>query len=196
MADTWVGVVNTTRPKYMKGYEDMTLRSRLWLAMLKRRGRIEYNQSGDHCVIQLKYSKPASSQYADGTALDFTNHQAFRRVKLDWRGHVNTDTLTMMQYAMNNGENQLINLYQDKINNIMDGLSEDFSGELFLDGESATRLNAVHGLETFLADDGNTVVADILAKPSDTSGIDSLSTVPGNEAGSWTSALGTSAAIS
>jgi len=192
MSDVFAAVVSAVRPKYMKGFEDMTIRRRLLLAMLRRRGRIEKNASGDQCVYQLKFSKPNSSQYADGSAVDYSNHNPFRRLKLDWRAHINTDTITMMQKAINTGDNQLINLYQDKINNIMSGLTEDFSGELYKDGHAAGRENAVHGLETYLGDDGNTVVGDIIAKPSDTVGIDALSTVPGNEGGSWTSALGTS----
>ncbi len=192
MSDTWVGVVNSVRPKYVRGFADMTIRKRLRLAMLKRRGRMEMNQSGDKCIWRLKYSKPNSQGYADGSSLDFSNHQPYRELSINWRGLINTDSFSLMQHAMNTGNNQMINLFQDKANNVMSGLDEDFHGELFKDGEAATRLTHPHGNETFLADDGATGAADKVARPSDTYGLGSLSTIPGNDGGSWSSDLATS----
>ena len=191
MADTWIGVVNTTRPDYMRGFSDMTERKRLRLMMIKRRGRRKNNCSGEDCRWQVKFSKPGTRGYSDGQSIDYGNHSAFKRLRVDWRGLYNSDTLTLMQHMQNTGNNQLINLFQDKINNCMSGIDEDFHGDMFKDGEDASRLDRPHGLETFLADDGNTGAADLIAKPSDTYGLDSLSTVPGNYGGSWTDTLST-----
>ena len=191
MPDTFINTVNMTRPKFVKGHSDMTIRKRLRLAMLRRRGRFEFNQSGEYCRWQLKYSKPKSQGYADGSSVDYSNHIAHKTLKLDWRGRVNTDTMTLMQYGQNTGDQQLINMFQVKANNVMEGLDDDIHSDMFADGEATGRTNFPHGLETFLMDDENTAVTDIIAKPSDTYGLDSLSTVPGNYGGSWSSALGT-----
>lgn len=191
MADVIAQVVNTTRPDYMKGFSDMTTRKRLRLAMLKNRGRIKNNCSGEDCRWQIKFSKPATRGYSDGQAIDYANHSAFKRVRIDWRGLYNTDSLSLMQHMINTGDNQLINLFQDKVNNVMGGLDDDFPGEMFKDGEASDRLDRPHGLETFLADDGTTGAADLIAKPSDNYGLDSLSTIPGNYGGTWTDTLST-----
>lgn len=189
MADTWVGVVNSTKPKYMKGYEDLCLRNRLRLAMLKRRGRIKYNSAGEFLQEQLMFSRPQSQQYADGSALDFSNHQPLKKLRLDWRGYVNTDSITMMQRAQNEGSDvQLVNLYQTKINNLMQGITDDFNGETYRDGGATGRENAIHGLETFLGA-GTVASTDRIVAPSDTYGLDSLSTVPATYGGVWTNTL-------
>ena len=191
MADEWIGIAQTTRHEYMKGASDQTLRSRLLLAMLKRRGRVEYNCSGDECRWQVEFSQPAVSSYGDGGVVDFSNHHAYQQLGVDWRGYIATDTMTQKQRQMNSGEEQLVSVYENKQNNLMKSIKDNFCGELYKDGSAAGRENNVHGVETFLGDDGATVVADRVAAPSDTYGETSLSTVPGALGGSWT-AVGTS----
>ncbi|MHC4431727.1 MAG: hypothetical protein ACYTBS_07800 [Planctomycetota bacterium] len=188
MADTWIGTINTNRPKFVAGYSDMTVRRRLRLSMLKRRGRVMKNQSGQHCEWRLKYSKPRSQGYADGSSVDYENHIAHKVLKLDWRAIVNTDMLTLMQHSVNTGDNMLIRSFQDKANNIMEGLDQDLHGDMFLSGEATGRTAFPHGLETFLGAVGGGVVADRVVAPSATYGLDALSTVIGNYGGAWTSA--------
>ncbi len=183
----WVGIAHSTKPDYMKGASDLTIRNRLLLAMLKKRGRYEMNQSGDKCIWQLEYSQPPVEAYADGGVIDFSNHDAFRQVVIDWRGYQTRDSLTMKQRAMNKGENALINLFQTKANRLNKSLSNKFAGELYRDGSAAGRESAIHGLETFLAA-GSCTSSDRIAAPNDTYGETALSTVPGNQGGAWTAA--------
>lgn len=182
MSDEWIGVVHATRPKYMKGASDLTLRTRLFLAMLKRKGRIEYNQSGTDCIWQLEYSQPQVTSHADGGLLDFSNHDAFRQLSISWRGYTATDTLTKKQNAMNKGDEALINLFQTKQNRLMKSIQNNFAGEIYKDGEATGRTNCIHGVETFLAT-GTTTAADRIAQPSDTYA--GISTALGNQGGSW-----------
>lgn len=189
-ADEWIGLVSATRAKYMKGASDMTLRKRLLLAMLKKRGRISYNCSGTELVWQLEFSQPPISQNGDGAVIDFSNHRAYRQVSVDWRGYVGTDTLTQKQNLMNRGEEQLVNLFQSKSNNLRKSIGDTFAGEIYKDGEATGRENSVHGLETFMGS-GTCAATDRIAQPSDTYGLGQLSTQLGTYGGSWTSALTT-----
>lgn len=189
-ADEWIGLVSATRPKYMKGASDMTLRKRLLLAMLKKRGRIGYNASGTELVWQLEFSQPPISQNGDGAVIDFSNHRAYRQVSVDWRGYVGTDTLTQKQNLMNRGEEQLVNLFQSKSNNLRKSIGDTFAGEIYKDGEATGRENSIHGLETFMGS-GTCAATDRIAQPSDTYGLGQLSTQLGAYGGSWTSALTT-----
>ena len=191
MADEWVGIIHTTRPHYMKGASDLTMRKRLLLAMLKKRGRINYNCSGDQCQWQLMFSQPPVSAYADGGVVDFSNHDAYRRVQIDWRGYVATDTMTKKQGAMNKGDEALVKMFQGKQNNLMKAIRDNYCGELYRDGEATGRENNIHGLETFMGS-GTTVTADLVAKPDDTYGLGSLETDLGSFGGTWSSDLSTS----
>lgn len=187
----WIGIVNTTRDKYLKGASNLTLRKRLLLAMLRKRGRIMYNCSGDKCTWQVMFSQPPISAYGDGGVIDFSNHDAYRQVTVDWRGYVGTDTMSKKQNAMNQGAEALVKVFQGKQNNLMTSISDNFCAELYKDGSSAGRENNVHGLKTFLGE-GTVTAADLIARPSDTYGETSLSTNPGNISGSWSADLGTS----
>lgn len=192
MASTeWIGIIHSTRPKYMKGASDLTIRNRLFLALLQKKGRIKLNESGDEVKWQVEFSQPTVTSYADGGQVDFSNHDAFRQLSIDWRGYVATDTLTKKQNAMNAGQEQLIDLFGTKNSRLMKSLRDNFCGELYKDGEAAGRESNVHGLETFMGS-GTTVVADRVAQPSDTYTLAGLSTELRNQGGTWSSNLTTS----
>lgn len=190
MSDEWIGIAHTTKPQYMKGASDQTIRSRLLLSLLRSKGRLEFNQSGDECKWQVEFSQPSVETYGDGGVINFANHDAFRQITVDWRGYIATDSLSQKQKEMNKGDNALINLFQTKTNRLKKSIQDKFCGELFKDGEASGRENAVHGLETFLGS-GTTVAADIIAKPSDTYGTGALSTALGNQGGAWSTSLST-----
>lgn len=189
-ADEWVGIVETTMPKFMKGASDMTMRKRLLLAQAQKRGRVAFNASGTELVWQLEFSQPPITQNGDGSVLDFSNHRAFRQVSIDWGGYVGTDTLTTKQGLMNRSTEQLVNLYQSKTNNLRKSITDTFAGELYRDGSAAGKENAIHGLETFMGA-GTCAATDRIAVPSDTYGLGQLSTQLGAYGGSWSSALST-----
>ena len=190
MADEWIGIVNSTRPKYMKGASDLTIRKRLLLAMLQKRGRIETNHSGTEVRWQVEYSQPPVQTHADGGVVDFSNHDAFKQLAIDWRGYYATDTMSRKQQEMNKGDEALINLFQTKSNRLQKSITNTFAAELYRDGEAAGRESAIHGLDTFTGS-GTTTAADRIALPSDTYGLTALSTQPGAAGGSWSSNLST-----
>ena len=99
MSDEWVGIANTTKPKFMKGASDLTIRSRYLLARLRQLGRISYNNHGDSLKWQLEYKQPPIEAYSDGGVVDFSNHDAFRQLEIDWRGYIGTDTAELILHG-------------------------------------------------------------------------------------------------
>lgn len=190
MADEWIGIVESTTPRYMKMMSDETIRKRLLLAMAKKRGRIELNCSGTEMRWDLKFSIPAVSSYSDGGVLDFTNHNPVKQVGVDWRGYVATDTMSKKQRMMNKGNEAIINLFQEKTNNLRQTIEDNFAGELYRDGSATGREACIHGLETFMGY-GACSSTDRIASPSDTYGITSLSTAPQAYGGTWSTDLTT-----
>lgn len=190
MSDEWVGIAHSTKPRYMKGASDLTKRKRLFLAMLNRRGRLSYNNRGEKLFWQVEFSQPPVEAHSDGGVIDFSNHDAFRQLSIDWRGYIATDTLTKKQNAMNSGDEALINLFQTKSNRLTKSIQNNFAGEMYRDGSSAGRENAIHGCETVLAET-TPAATDRLATPNDTYGDGALSTVLGNQGGSWSANLTT-----
>lgn len=185
----WTGVISATAPKYIKGATDQTIRKRLVLALLREYGMIKMNESSYQYTWQMEYSQPAVRQYGDAGDQTFSAHDALKQATLDWRGYTVTDRMTKKQELMNKGIHALVNLYDSKIKRMTKSITDKFGGEIYIDGNASGNENRLHGLESFLADDGNTAAGDRLAKPSDTYA--GLSTVPGTYGGNWTSALGT-----
>ena len=190
MSDEWIGVINSTKPYYMKGASDLTIRRRLFLAMLRKKGRITYNNSGYENRWQVEFSQPTMYQHGDGSMIDFTNHDAFRQLVTPWAGYVASDSITMKQREMNKGAEALINLFKTKQSRLMKKLQMGLAGEMYRDGSASGRENAIQGLETFLAERTTPGAADRIAEPGDTYG--GLNTNLADQGGSWSSGLSTS----
>lgn len=188
-AQEGVIVVNTNAPKYMKGAEDLTLRDRLLLAMLRRRGRLLMNQSGPECNWTVKFAEPTVEAYAAGALLSFAPNDLYRTLGLDWRGYKVTDKMTDKEYLMNRGKTAIVKRYDKTLGNLTDALRNHFCGELFIDGYAPNNQNRLHGLESFFGT-GTTAAGDICAQPSDSYA--GHSTVLATEGGVWTSDLTTS----
>lgn len=190
MSDEWIGVINTTKPQYMKGASDMTIRRRLFLAMLKKKGRITYNNSGYEFRWQVEFSQPTMHQHGDGSMIDFSNHQAFQQAVLPVSGYQVSDSITMKQKAMNSGEEALINLFKTKQGRIMKKLQNGLASEIYKAGGTSGHENAIYGLETCLTERTTPAAGDRIAEPSVTYA--GLSTALANQGGTWSANLTTS----
>lgn len=185
----WIGVVTNTAKQYLKDAVDETMRNRLFLAMLRQKGRISYGHSGYDLNWNVEYDQPLTRDYGDGDDLLFPNHNAFVQASLDWGGAVATDRITEKQRLMNRGNLAIINLFGTKMSRLVKAMTDSFGGELYKDGNATGNELKIDGLETFFGT-GTTVAADIVAQPSDTYA--GLSTALGNYGGSWTTSGGNS----
>jgi hypothetical protein len=189
MSSEWIGVIHATMPKYMKGASDLTKRKRLLMALLQKKGRYEYNLSGDECKWQVEFSQPQPAAYAGNGLVDFPQHDAHRQLSVDWRGYFLGESMSMKDKEMNKGNEALIKLFSGKQNKLMKAIRNNFCSELYKYGYESGRENCIHGIESFFGT-GTTVAADRIGQPSDTYG--GLSTALGNQGGSWTNTLATS----
>jgi hypothetical protein len=186
MANDWAGVVNTTAIHYLKGASDLTLRDRLVFRRMNEGGRITYNWDGPEVQWQVKFSLPETQAYG-GETLDFAPSDKYRKLNLDWRGYISQDKLTEKERLMNRGVPQLINRYDAIMKDMRQSMEDAFSGEIYVNGYATT--DRMHGLESFLVDDGQTASGDKIAVPSTTYA--GRLTTPGGEAGIWSSLMTT-----
>ena len=192
VSNEWVGISHSTMPQYLDALVDLTTRSRLLLALARQKGRIKLNSSGEYLRWPVFFSLPPMETYNDGGVIDFGNHNPNRTLAIDWRGYVASDSMSIKQRAMNSGKEQIVDLFQQKINNLGQAMYEGFCGELYGDGSAPDRSERIHGLETFLGHDAvNITVADKIARPSATYGMTNASTALGAEGGYWSAKLGT-----
>ncbi len=190
--DEYIGLVKATAPKYFKKASDLTFRRRLWLQMLLKHGMVEYNASSHSCTWPVEYSQPELKQYGDSGDLEFNEHDALQQLTVDVRGYTATDRLTLKQKLMNMGGEQIDDLYRNKSKRLLKRVRQGLCAELYVDGNAANNGNRLMGIETFMADDGNTVAADRVANPSDSYAGQTVALGAAGGGGSWSSDLGTS----
>lgn len=188
-ADEHINTIRGAAPTYMKGFADLTHRGHVLLAIMRQHGMIEEGQNDHAKIWQVQAYEPEVRTGTDTTRKVFENHNAYVDCQVDVREYEASDLLTEAQYKKNRGRNQLINLYDQKMKNLGTAMVRRLQEWIYRDGDSAAYLDGFQGFESALADDGNTVVADKIALPSDTYA--GRSTAVANLGGTWTADLGT-----
>lgn len=189
MSNEWVGIVNSTAPKYLKGAENLTMRNRLILRLLQKKGRIKLNMNSHTCFWDVEFAQSAILSRADAGLLNFQRHDRLRQLSIDWRGYYGSDKMTRKEMYMNKGDVAIVKRYDRIMPALTQDLRDHFGGEMFIDGYAVGNDNRLHGMESFMGYDNNTVAADRVANPDDNYG--GLSTALGNQGGSWSANLGT-----
>jgi hypothetical protein len=181
-------VIVATMPKYMKELADETTRKYLRLALIRQHGNIQTGPgSGTRCIWPLLVRKPASRGLAKGVPIVYEDNQPLENLSLPWRGGYVPDSMSWIDWVVNQGPQQIINLWQTKLNNSSSALQEDFQAWSLAASDGILP----HGLEEFL---GYTPCAstDKIATPNDSYGDSekSLSTVLGalSSGASWSDA--------
>lgn len=188
MAEEWVGIINTTAPRFLKGAIDSTIRERLILSLLRKRGRITTGHSGRDLTWDVEFKQPIVNAYGDGGVIDFSRHDLYRQLTLDVRGYVVTDMMTAKEKAMNAGDYAIIKRYDRIMPNLMKAIKDKFGSEVYLDGYAAGNENRLCGFNSFTGT-GTTASTDRIAKPDDTYG--GKDTDVGAQGGTWSATLST-----
>lgn len=189
MANEWAGVVNTTAIRYMKGATDATIRKRLVLAMMKKRGRIIIDKDGGYDLRhQIRSTQHGVTTRGDMAPVTYSRVNQYQQLSLDVRGYVSTDVMGSKEKVMNRGSVALIDRYARIIPTLRQDLTDKFGTEVYTDGYATGNQDSLVGFNSFTGT-STTVAADIIAKPSDNYG--GKNTDLGDLGGSWSSALST-----
>lgn len=186
-ADEHINTIRGAAPTYMKGFSDLTYRGHVLLALMKQHGMIETGANDHARIWQVQATEPEIRVGSDTVRQTFQNHNPYKQCQVDVRDYVGTDLLTEAQYKKTQGRTQLINHYDQKMKNLGTAAVRRIQEWMYRDGDSANYLDGFQGFESCLADDGNTVVGDKVAVPSDTYA--GLSTSLGQVETSWSTDL-------
>lgn len=178
-------VVKNTAKKYIKGSADHTIRKRLLLAALRKEGRIKTGGSGYDCNWNVRARQHEVRQSGDASQNIFIELDANEQLTVDIRGYKATDVMSFEKKQMNKEPLAIVDLYATKMPELMKDLRDQFGSELYVDGYATGNGKRICGIESFMGDDGNTIAADIVAKPSDTYA--GKATAPGTLGGTWSS---------
>lgn len=179
----WSRIVNTTIHKYIREQEINVLRNRKMLALLKQKGRITMNHSGDLLDWKVRYKRVPMVGYADMDTLTFTRKDRWKTAQLEWRGYAATDAMTKRERLINKNTEAIIKVYSEIATNLMEDMEDQFGDELYIDGSATGNSKRIHGLESWLGDTNSEASAGFVYPPSDTYA--GLVTTLGNYGGNW-----------
>lgn len=193
----WSRVVNTTIKEYVRGEEPNVLRNRKLTALMRERGRISYNHSGEQVDWKVRYKRAPLFGFADADTLTFSRRNRWKTAVLPWRGYASTDSMTKKERLMNKSVEAIINIYSNVAKILLEDIEDNFEDEFYIDGNAAGNSKRMHGVESFLGQGSNTIDissatsaeraandADRVGAPDDSYA--GLSTQLGSFGGTWT----------
>ena len=160
-------VLQSTIAEYMLGAEDLTIRNRKFLALLKSKGRITFNHSGTELNWGIRYKMRQFAGYADGDTIAFARSDTFKRANLPWRGYTLNDLVTKKEKLMNRGKPALIKYVSELVENMMEDFTQQFHRQLYIDGNArATRSSSTASIRS--AQRTTTIAGNFIATPNNT----------------------------
>jgi hypothetical protein len=178
----WQRVLNTTLRNYIREREVNTMRNRKLTALLKEKGRVTFNHSGEQMEWRVQYRRvDIGDGYADMDTLTFSRQDRWKLANLEWRGYAMTDAVSKKERLMNKSKEAIINLYGETAKLLMDDMDDQFCEELYADG-NVSGSKRIHGIESFFGE-GSASSNNLTIDPNDT--FAGLATALGNYGGTW-----------
>jgi hypothetical protein len=190
----WIEVLEGTLPGYAKKVEKETIRKRLSLNRLEKRGRIQFNKKETDWIWLVQNAEITPVAQISGP-VTYTPHALHTQARLSPRGYINGESMREMDVDHFASEMALINRWKDSGKLLIEGLRNKVGEDLYIDGSATGNSLNFEGLETLFAidTDPTTIVTDLVGCPSDTYA--GLSTDLAQD-GTWSTDLGDGAGIS
>jgi hypothetical protein len=179
-------VVQTTARNRLRELQDRTIRNWMLLARIQKEGKILYNTGGHEIWYPLKVALPEGRVWEKGGELNFATSDKHRNLKFDWRSLESTDLLLNEDIYGEQGPQGVIKRYAKVMPDLRTKMRRMLSRQLY--GDGYTNSSYLLGFDSAC---GYTACdpADLIASPNDTYG--ELSTILGNDAGSWSADMTT-----
>jgi hypothetical protein len=143
----------------LKGYESNVMRNRKITALLKEKGRINYDKFGDLLDWKVQWKENPIQAMGMGQTMTFAPVDRFKTAQLEWRGYASTDALYKKEKLMNRSEAQIINLYSETTKLLLNDIKSQFQAEFYIDGNATGNDNRMHGIESFMSSSGASATA-------------------------------------
>lgn len=127
--------IKTTADVYLKDASDLTIRRRLWLALMQSRGRIIANANQWTMYWLVYYKEPSIRASGDGTESVFTPHDGYKQLSIGITAREASSALGHMANQINQGATgQIINLYGDQMIRLVNSMRHDFGNQFYKAG--------------------------------------------------------------
>ncbi len=204
----WLRVINTNTRRFIKGFEDDTMRDRKLLAKIKGAGGVKNNMDGDGVQWQVRRARGPVVINNGAQSVTHAPVNRFTKAFLDYQGYLIADAMTKREKLKNRGPSALIKVFDNLITHMTEDLEDDFSEKLYIDDSATGNTGNIAGIEAMMGTSSSSTsnliataapqtltedaatptarsynAADRFVAPSDTYA--TISTILGNDGGSW-----------
>lgn len=177
--------ITNVAQKYLKGAVNNTLRERFFLSYLMEKGRVKTGEAGRDKNWVIRVRRPDIYTQVGGRP-QFVANDTNVSLSIGHARREGVDKLPREDMMVNQGETQIFDLAESKMDGLVQAISEQMSADLYLDASSDDTQPA--GLETIFqgsVTSGN----DLVAVPSSGATYGGQSMELGAEGGNWSSDL-------
>jgi hypothetical protein len=141
--------------KYEKGASNETIDNSILLSMLQEKGRIKYNWSGTSFEKRMRVSQATLQAMTDMEPITFARENPYEETTLPWREYRMQVTISDKEKEMCKGNEMLIDIWANRVQDIKDDFKDLFSAELYIDGNATGNTARWHGLESIFGATGS-----------------------------------------
>jgi hypothetical protein len=192
-SNEWARIANSTIPKFLKGMENEIARKRATFALIKKRGNIKYNCSGDGIRWAVRYRRNTMLVNDGEQPLETPRVNRLQNASLDFIGYAIAESYTKREKVKNRSAEAIANAVSESMEHAKEDLEDQFTEEFYVNsagtGNSA-RASGINSLfpatQTITVTSGaarSANAADPCFYPNATYA--QLSTVLGNYNGTW-----------
>ena len=149
-------LLTTTLANYRKQLTDNVFTARPLTYALMEKGRIRMLNGGTKIVEPLIYGQNSTvGSYSGYDSIALTPQEGISAAEFEWRQYAASISISGIEEAKNNGEQEIINLLEAKIMQAEESMRESFNTMFFADGTGNSGKDW-NGLDN-LVESGNTV---------------------------------------
>lgn len=174
----WARLAKTTIRDYIAGSEDNVTRYRPFMAMLKAKGRMVYNCSGDGFEWKTRYKRGEVTTNNGEQTLEFGRVNRHEAAYLDYEGYAIAERVTKREKLKNRGKAAIVKFFGSLAEDMKSDLTDRFAEEIFVDSSATGNSDRWTGLESMFSINGTINItsgaqraanaADVCGYPNDT----------------------------
>lgn len=157
MASDFTTVFKAAHPEFKRKLSDQTIKRRMILAELQRRGRITYNHDGTELDWRIRYLEHELKPYADGAPVVFDRIDPYIKAVLPYRAYDMNTVVTKKEKLATKGRSAIFKLYRSKTKELKDDSRKKFNGKLYGTGDNGTDIHGLNSIGTATHTSGSTL---------------------------------------
>lgn len=168
--DPWARILVSTLNQQLKRMSEPGIRNNLIPAMLRDKGRISFNRGGKGISWRSRYRRSTLRTHGDMNPITASRVNKWKTLSLPWRAYVMSEAISKFEKLVQQDDKAvLFRIVEAATKSMMDDFNTDLAPRFYLDGNSTTVTNEMHGFDSFFGA-GSAVSATVVpsVSPSDT----------------------------